>query len=222
MNTNMLPHLLHLTSPALPIGAFAYSQGLEYAVDNRWITDSKSTADWIDGVLRENIGKLEAPILLRTLVAIEEASWDKVNQWATFLLACKETKELREESRQIGLSMQRLWQSLNVYLPEALSSPAINPVTLFAFAANHWKISHHEATTGYLWSWCENQIAAATKIVPLGQTEAQQALINLIPVIEETVALAKQLTDDEIGSTLPSYAIASSLHEQQYSRLFRS
>jgi urease accessory protein len=98
----------------------------------------------------------------------------------------------------------------------------ISFVVLFAIAATHWQVEFDSAALGFSWSWLENQIAAATKLVPLGQTQAQLLLGELQPTLSEAIALSKTIDEDDIGAGLPAVAIASCLHETQYSRLFRS
>jgi urease accessory protein len=95
-------------------------------------------------------------------------------------------------------------------------------VAMFACACTAWKISPEDALQGLLWSWCENQVAAAIKLVPLGQTTGQQLLSDLQIQIPDCVQTGLALSDDEIGFTLPGLGIASAQHEAQYSRLFRS
>jgi len=89
-------------------------------------------------------------------------------------------------------------------------------------ACSHWQVPKHEALYGFAYSWLENQIAAATKLVPLGQTAAQKMLLTILPRIPSACECAKTLTDEQLGVSFPGLALASSLHERQYSRLFRS
>jgi urease accessory protein len=93
---------------------------------------------------------------------------------------------------------------------------------MYALAAVQWDVPNEEALTGYLWSWCESQVAAAIKLVPLGQTSGQRILLSLGSMIPEWIHTAQNLVDDEVGASLPGLARASSLHESQYCRLFRS
>ena len=93
---------------------------------------------------------------------------------------------------------------------------------MFALATTAWNVPLDEALDGYLWSWCENQVAAAVKLVPLGQTDGQRLLGALADRFSEAVEVARGLDDEDLGSSLPGVALASMLHETQYSRLFRS
>jgi urease accessory protein len=134
-------------------------------------------------------------------------------------LASRETAELRAETVQMGYSLNRLLPNLGVE-PLTLEEPAF-PVA-FAAAVNAWNIDPHEALQAYLWSWLENQVMAAVKAVPLGQTAGQRMLLSLAGRIPDVVNGAVALRDEDLGSFAPGFAILSSKHETQYSRLFRS
>ena len=92
----------------------------------------------------------------------------------------------------------------------------------FAYAAAKWNIEPEAALQAYLWSWLENQVMAAVKSVPLGQTDGQRILLSLGNRIEDLVKKAMQMKDDEMGNFAPNLALLSARHETQYSRLFRS
>ena len=218
-----LLHLMHLVSPALPVGAYAYSQGLEYAIDSGWAGSEAALQDWIEQVMTHSLGQLDVPVLRRFYSAWQADDFTEVNHWNDFVLACRETQELLLEDEQLGLALGRLLESLDI--PQAArsnfnSSPSY--VALFALAGVKWQVNVDELARGFVWSWLENQVAAATKIVPLGQTHAQQILVALMPAVDDVCERAKPLTDDELGLSLPGLAMASCLHERQYTRLFRS
>lgn len=218
-----LLHLLHLASPALPVGAYAYSQGLETAVENRWVHNVESTYDWISQVMINGLARLDVPVLIRLHNAWQSQSRTEVYYWNNFLLASRESKELLLEDTQMGDALRRLLAELDVQPAKDWPTNESNSfVTLFALACHHWKLDQQKMITGYMWSWLENQIAAALKLVPLGQTEAQKCLIKLMPVIETATKIAVEVSDDEIGNGLPGLILGSMQHEQQYSRLFRS
>ncbi|WP_210397508.1 urease accessory protein UreF [Motiliproteus sediminis] len=217
-----LLHLLHLTSPSLPIGGFAYSQGLEYAIDSGWITGDVELQQWLQGVLGEGMARLELPLLLRFAEAYRQHDDAAVRYWNQWLLANRETKELLFEDQQLGLALRRLLLSLAVIDADDRLPEEPSYCSQFARAAVHYGVGDSEMLNGFAWAWLENQIAVACKTLPLGQTAAQQLLMRLLPAIDTAVARAQQLADDQLGATLPGVALASSLHETQYSRLFRS
>ena len=213
---------MHLVSPALPVGAYAYSQGLEFAIDEQWLKDESAVSDWIANIMRLSVGQLDAPIMARCYDAWQHETTDLVLYWNQWLLACRETKELLLEDQQLGQALQRLLQSLSV--PHSLQSYRSAPsyASQFALACCHWQIPKDDAVQGFIYSWLENQIAAATKIVPLGQTRAQQMLLSLIEDIPSIAQTALIIKDEDLGISLPGLAMASAQHERQYSRLFRS
>lgn len=218
-----LLRLLQLVSPSLPIGMYSYSQGLERAVDDGWISNADQTANWLQGLLQNGLARVDAPILARLYQAWSDNDAAAVNYWCQTLIACRETAELRTEDRQTGQALARLL--VNLDMPDAnvwQKRPDATLATLFALAATHWQIDKDDALTGYLWGWLENQVLGAIKLVPLGQMAGQQLLQRLAGELPGLVAQALQLNDDEIGGSCFGLALASSRHEMQYSRLFRS
>ena len=217
-----LLHLLHLVSPALPVGAYAYSQGLEWAIDDHWLQGDDALGSWITEVMRRGVGQLDAPVMLRCLNAWQNGDAQSLHHWNEWLLACRETKELLLEDQQLGLALQRLLISLNVTgAIEGFCEPP-SYASQFALACHHWSIAPADAVQGFIYSWLENQIAAATKIVPLGQTHAQKLLLQILENIPPIAEHALTIEDDDLGISLPGLAMASAQHERQYSRLFRS
>ncbi|OQW76495.1 MAG: urease accessory protein UreF [Proteobacteria bacterium ST_bin11] len=224
MVTDMsLIRLLQLVSPGLPIGMYSYSQGLERAVDDGWLTNAEQVADWLQGLLQNGLTRVDAPILARFYDAWHANDLAEVELWSQTLMACRETAELRAEDRQTGQALARLL--VNLELPEAEAwqkRPDATLATLFALAATRWQISKTDAVTGYLWGWLENQVLCAVKLVPLGQVAGQKLLKSLAGELPALVDQALQLTDAEIGGSCFGWTLASSRHEMQYSRLFRS
>lgn len=223
-NTNpSLLHLMHLVSPALPVGAYAYSQGLESAVDQGWVNSLDSAEQWMRACLNTNLAYLDAPVFLRLCEAWEKNNLQDVKKWNQFLQASRESSELLLEDIQMGEALFRLLKDLNI--PAAVDwtlEKNTSYATAFALASSHWNIDARQALQGFLWSWLENQVAAAIKLIPLGQTQGQHLLVNIIGDIGKVIESASALKDDELGWSLPRLAMASMQHEAQYSRLFRS
>jgi urease accessory protein len=218
-----LLRLLQLCSPALPIGAYAYSQGLEPAVQAGWVNDEASAGAWILGLLEHALPCLELPLLFRVMMAWRDGDDDALARWNELLFASRASAELRAEDQRLGSALARLLVSLD--LPEAapfVADPHATHLTLFALAADRWRIAPAEAAAGYLFSWAENQVGAATRLVPLGQTAAQRILSRATTLVPAAVARAQALADDDLGFAAPAHAIAAALHETQYSRIFRS
>jgi len=215
--------LWQLVSPSLPVGAYAYSAGLETAVDRGWVADPAGLAAWTGGQIRHALAGLDVPVLLRLHRAWAADDRRAVEAWTVRLLAARETAELRAEDRHLGRALARLLADLGE--PRAAAFDVDGDVTwatAFALAAVAWQVDARAAARAYLWAWLESQVAAGVKIIPLGQTAGQRVLRDVAAAIPEAVAAAGALPDTDIGATAPGVSIASSAHETQYTRLFRS
>ncbi len=228
MITERLSHpgllrLLQLASPLLPVGAYAYSQGLEWAVECAWVSDERGATDWIAGVLDAGPALLEAPVLARLYRAWENDDLERIHYWSRYLDAARESGESQAEARQLGESLAVLLTQLGVEAAQDWKEVEYAGFpTLFALAAVHYRVPLPEAALGYLWAWSENQAVAAMKLVPLGQTAGQRILSALIERLPAAVEQGLALADDAIGALAPRLAIAGARHETQYTRLFRS
>lgn len=217
-----LLRLCHLVSPALPVGAYAYSQGLEYAVHAGWVHDEASTLEWVQGISCASVGTLDLPILLRLHRAWERCDIAAVRLWNAQLIAARETAELRAQELHLGGALARVLVELQLSEAEEWIERPAAFATLFALAAVRWHIDARDAMSGYLWAWSENQVLSAVKLVPLGQSAGQRLLHRLTAAMPGIVERAQVLGDEAIGVGTLSQALASALHESQYSRLFRS
>ena len=221
-NTNLLD-LLHISSPALPVGAFAYSQGLEYTLDAQWCENAQEIEQWIELVLLQGLGQLDLPMYLRMYKAWQDKDYASLRSLNDELLAFRESKELYLEDIQVGSAYVQwhLGQDVNrKTLLDELDKPSV--VAMASLAAVLSNIPVEMAMQGFLWSWCENQITCACKALPMGQTQAQQVLQRLIPKMKQCVSQSFSVKGDDMGTGLFGLAMASSLHELQYSRLVRS
>lgn len=239
MDTTMVelhPHLLrlmHLVSPSLPTGAFAYSQGLEWAVDNDWVKDVHDLKRWLADLIDGNMTYVDIPLLKRMYSAgtrlLEDDLMDddlvdeELARWCDCLLAMRETQELRMEENNRGRAMLTVLESLQVPFSEAQRREIARcQLAGFALASANWGIPVTAAASGYLWSWLENMVVAGIKIVPLGQSQGHRLLADLDGTVMAAVARGLQLGERDIGASSPALAIASSHHETQYTRLYRS
>ena len=171
-------HLLHLSSPALPIGAYAYSQGLEYAIEAGWV-EGDALRRWIGDGLHLGVARLDLPVLRRAHAAARAKDLAALDHWNDLALANRETRELLLEDQQIGAALWRLLGQLSNTAPPTLLQPPAYAVA-FAWAAAGWSIDSEDACSAYCFSWLENQVTAATKLVPLGQSAAQTLLLGLL------------------------------------------
>ncbi|MBF2025462.1 MAG: urease accessory protein UreF [Oscillatoriales cyanobacterium C42_A2020_001] len=226
-----LLRLLQLASPALPIGAYSYSEGVESLVEMGAIASSTSLEHWIRQELCYGAGRLEAAVMLRGYEAIQRRDAVDLQYWNQWLLAARETEELRLQSVQMGRSLLRLYLDLHpdallknkqLFLLDGLQTQDCNLPIAFAIVAAGWQINRQAALLGYLHSWATNLVNAGIKLIPLGQTAGQQMLLNLQPVLLQAAAEIAVLPDEQLDSCSWGLAIASMTHETQYSRLFRS
>ena len=222
--------LQQLISPSLPIGAFTYSQGMEWAVEGGWIKTADDVYAWLESLLETSLVCLDLPILARLYQANAHQSEQAFGYWSQYLLASRETSELRSEEKQRG----RAFVTLLEKLPESSGWSELSNASSwrdsaeqtqlagFGLACQKWQITPEQTLNGYLWSWLENMVIVAVKLIPLGQTDGQRVLFRFSDGLGDYVQRAIRIKDDEIGASAPAMAIASSQHETQYCRLFRS
>lgn len=228
MNANLqLARLLQLASPALPVGAYTYSQGLEWAVESGVIRDETTAGRWISDLMQHGIGRYEAPMVSALMAAWTAADKAEIARLNIEFLASRESAELRAETAQMGFSLNRLVHDLRdpglATIETTLAGLGeITFPTAWAGLAANWKIEPQAALTAYLWSWAENQVMAALKAVPLGQASGQRLLADLGGRIPSVAVDALKLPETEWSNFTPAFAIACARHETQYSRLFRS
>lgn len=218
-----LLRLLQLASPALPIGAFNFSQGLEYAIDQGWIRTEEDAGEWILGVARHAMGTLDVPMLMRLHAAWEAGNEDDVTRLSAELVASRETAELRAEERHLGQALAKVLAGLGIEAARGWQrNPDASHAALFALAATDAGASARDTAIAFLWAWAENQVIAAVKLLPLGQSAGQRVLESIRARIPQFVDEAAALADEELGTATPLAVMASAWHETQYTRLFRS
>lgn len=218
-----LTRLLQLVSPALPIGAFAYSQGLEQAVADGAVSNEGEAADWALGLLEHSLGTLDLPILSRMILAAKSGQTEVLARWSVWLLASRPTAEMRAEDRQLGAALARTLEAIGVETASGWSErDDVTQAAMFAVAVAAFRIPTEVALCGFAFAWSELVAGAAVRLVPLGQSAGQRLIAAAGERIPEVVARALTLADDELGTAAPGQAIASALHETLYSRLFRS
>lgn len=242
MDTNTAPpefsdlallRLLQLASATLPVGAYSYSEGLEFLVDQSGLSSATLLQDWVVQELRHGTIRMEAAIMLRAYQATLGKDLDTLISWNDWWSAARETEELRQQSWQMGRSLLRLLVELEdpmLVLDTAQGQPMqlalldqpCNFAIVMGLAAALWHIPAHSALLGYLHSWATNLVGAGIKLIPLGQTAGQQILLALQPEIMGAVQAIQTLSDEDLESCGWGLALASMGHETLYSRLFRS
>jgi urease accessory protein len=227
-----LLQLMWLASPALPVGGFSYSEGLEAAVDGGLAADEAGAARWLVDQLQLSLQRADLPLLASahrawgTAARFDADRIAGLNAWA---LQTRETRELRQQAEQMGRSLtdwlrQRHPDDARLPVLAALRPAPTWPLA-FALAAATTGAPRREALLAYGFSWAENMVQAALKSVPLGQSAGQRLLGALVAALPAAVdaALATALAGDGARQSLtPMLAIVSARHEAQYSRLFRS
>ena len=223
MSVAPLPRLLQLASPALPVGAYAWSEGLEYAVAAGWVHDEDSAGAWILGLLRHGFGRLDVPLFGQLHTAWDEGREERAASRSRWLLANRETAELRRADRSLGQALARVLDGLGVAGAGSWrKAPHCTFAAMFALASARWGIRRLDGAIALAWSWAENQVGAAIKLVPLGQSSGQRLLHQTGALLPDLCEAGLGLGDDAIGAAAPGLALASCAHETQHTRLFRS
>lgn len=219
-----LMRLLQLSSSNLPVGGYSFSQGLEYAIDANWLNSPEDVRTWIEQVCLATLLHSDLPLISRLHSAYQQRNWDQFDHYNDLALAIRETKELLLADLAMGEALLRLAKSTAVPLPPSYQLPRVRMsfVSIYSIMACHMHIDLSAASTGYGWTMVENQVLAATKLLPMGQTAAQIMLTDLSEKLHDSFAQSQQVTDEQIGLNLPGLAMASAQHELQYSRLYRS
>jgi len=222
--------MLRLASPSLPIGGFSYSQGLEPAIVAGWVADEQSLVDWLGSLIDSSLASYEAPLCWRLFGALRSRHIRAAVHWHEDFLASRETAELRAETLQMGYSLLKLLTDTHDasgwIAPMARKRLADRRETAlplaFGMAALAFGIDRPAALQAYAWTWLENQVAAAIKAVPLGQQCGQRVFDALLPRLGAALEQAPHRRETDWSNFTPGLALASSWHETQYSRLFRS
>lgn len=220
-----LLQLIWLASPALPVGGFSYSEGLEAAIDAGLVSHEAQAADWLLAQLTLGQARSDLAVLAQAVPAWRARQLERVRQLNDWVLHTRETAELRLQTEQMGRSLLE-WlrndqDAAALPLAECAALPPTYPVA-FALAASRIKATVHDIVLACAFGWAENMMQAAIKAVPLGQSAGQRILARLAQAIPQAVEQALGATDDARQAFAPMLAIVSSQHEVQYSRLFRS
>jgi len=218
-----LLRLLQLSSSLCPIGAFAYSQGLENAVERGWVADEASLGEWLCGLGQHNLAALDLPLLMRAHAAWQCADDVAALRAGAHVLANREARELVEQERHLGTALANVLVNLGVPRAKQLCGHAsASYVAAFALGAAHFGVGAELAAFGYAFAWSEQQANAAARLVPLGHMATQRVLSSVLTHIPSWVVTARELPDSDIGASTPALAMSAAWHETQYTRLFRS
>ena len=220
-----LLQLIWLASPALPVGGFSYSEGLETAVERAGVATEFIASDWLSDQLQLSLARGDLAVIARAIPAWRAGDLAAVRGLNDWVLHTRETSELRAQAEQMGRSLLEWLRNhhsvSDAQLQACAQLPPTYPVT-FALAASPLTASVPNCLTAYAFGWAENMMQAALKSVPLGQSAGQRILARLAAEIPAAIEKAIALADGERQAFSPMLAILSSQHETQYSRLFRS
>ena len=222
-----LLQLMWLASPALPVGGFSYSEGLESAVDSGRVTDELSAGNWLLDQLTLGLARADLPAAAQAFAAWQQHDIARATALNNWVRLTRETAEARQQTEQMGRSLA-LWLQHGEQADDARVAqlaamrPAPTWPVAFALATQFSGANAREALLTLAFGWAENMVQAAMKSVPLGQLAAQRMLAKLVQAIPDEVERALALPDDARQAFTPMLAILSAQHETQYSRLFRS
>jgi urease accessory protein len=217
--------LIWLASPALPVGGFSYSDGLEAAIEHGWVRDEATCSAWLLDQLWLIQVRGDMAVIAQAMPAWQASDQPRLQQLAQWVMATRETAEARLQTEQMGRSMQDWLRNLHPDKTQTLSLLAQLPPNypLAMSLALLWTGSTiDQALQAYAFGWAENMTQAALKAVPLGQSSGQRLLARLVQDIPAAAQAAQQISDGDRQAFSPMWAILSSRHETQYSRLFRS
>ncbi len=224
-----LLQLIWLASPALPVGGFSYSEGLESAVESAQVTAESNASDWLIDHLQLCLARGDLAAIAKAIAAWRRGDIDRVIELNQWVLSTRETHEFRLQTDQMGRSLAQWHQALNADSAKSLelfqkASPdetTTYPIA-YALAASSTQASVRDCCLAFSFGWAENMVGAAVKSIPLGQSAGQRILARLADHIPAAVDYALTLQDSQRQAFSPMLAILSSQHETQYSRLFRS
>ena len=220
-----LLQLIWLASPALPVGGFSYSEGLEAGVDRAGVATETIASDWLVDQLHLTLARGDLAVVAKAIAAWRRGDLEHLGELTAWVLQTRESSELRLQTGQMGQSLL-LWlrnqaTASQPQLDACAQMPPTYPVT-FALAASATQASVRDCLLAFAFGWAENMVQAAVKSVPLGQNAGQRILARVANEIPYAVNHAMRLLDSERQAFSPMLAILSSQHETQYSRLFRS
>ena len=225
-NPSHLLTLLQLSSPALPVGAYSYSEGIETLATQGMVANGADLLHWLTQELTWGAIRVETAIMGWGYEAAAQRDSATIARWNDWLSAFRETEELRSQSWQMGRSLLRLFTDLEpelaVDLPEDMGRGNWNYAIVYGLVAQAWQVPLDAAGLAYLQSWAANLVSAGVRVVPLGQTEGQRLMRQLAMPLQKAQGEVQAMTEADLSACSWGVSLASMQHETQYSRLFRS
>jgi urease accessory protein len=205
---------LQWLSPAFPIGSFAYSHGLEWAIEKHLVTDQISLQNWLQDLLGLGSARSDAILLALAFKSESKAELIYLNQLALALSASAERRsETLLQGQSFGKTIRDVWGQgcTDLCYPVALGA-----------AARRENLIKEDIIAAYLHAFSTNLISAAIRLVPLGQTQGQHILLALTPEIKACAAEASEADEDDLSSTTFLSDVASMRHETLHTRIFKT
>jgi urease accessory protein len=228
MSTSLL-HLLHLCDPALPIGGFSHSAGLETYVQEGTITNKKTAKEFVTQQLSQNICYTDAAILSLAFDAASMNDLKTILELDALCTAVKLPKELRLASNKLGTRLLKIFENNDAFvLPNKYMVSIRNQLAFghysvaFGLLAQALNIKKPEALAAFYYNAATGFITNAVKLIPLGQQDGQEILMSLFPLIDELVQQSLSPDKEMIGFCCAGFDIRCMQHEQLYSRLYMS
>lgn len=215
--------LMQLLSPVLPVGAYSYSQGLEWAVNEGWVTSRSDFEQWLNELVCGPLAQQELPLLRNIYRACANNDIQSVTYWCQETLAFRDTAESRAEERARATAYLRVLDALpDEVCDNYRANMQQTPFASIAWASVNWHIEEQALLHAFAYNWLDAYIVNGVKIIPLGQSDGQALLHAMLPKLSEAVDTALGVSNESIGFSVPAVAMASCGHEVQYSRVYRS
>lgn len=222
-NSESLLSLMQIVSSVFPTGGFGYSKGLELAVESGWVNSIENFLDWQKQWIYGQLIDLDWPMLKRCYNCVQINDAKKFKECAVYILSCRDTSELRLEEQCKGKAISRVilqWYTpINDYW---ISAFEFSGLASLSWLGCIWNIPIKDLALGYAYNILETAVMVGLKLIPFGQQTAQKLLKYLLGLLPDAWIQADLVTDNELGNSFLLQSIASSCHETQYSRLFRS
>ncbi|MEM6464864.1 MAG: urease accessory UreF family protein, partial [Pseudomonadota bacterium] len=214
--------LVRLISSQLPVGAFAYSRGLEYASEAGWVRNEAELRSWLFGTLEHSFAPLDGALFLKMMTALQDADATEFRRYDDMLLAARESAEMALEDTRMAQSLLKLRTELAPSNSKAREYACKTFPAAFALAVFDMDVSGEAGLHGLMWATCEAQVAAAIRLGLIGQSAGQRIMSDAPEIIAICARISQETPEDRIGNVSFMVAVSSALHETQYSRLFRS